>query len=169
MSSQQSIWFRIIKLLFTDTKDLFSEKSKKLEQENTIKVKELTRKSAKEKINVSFPLDLYQTANSFIIQALVATNPDNVTIEVDKNGITINVKRSNDNFSYPASHHCHECLWGNFSRTINLPIERLNRNNIEAEVHHGLLTVILPKIQEYQGKFILLGGFHSEKKINNIF
>ena len=93
-------------------------------------------------------VDVYQNPNEIIIKAIVAgVKPENLDVSITRDMVTIKVRRedtkevSEDNYFYK------ELYWGAFSRTILLPQE------IEVEAStaiekHGLLTLILPKVNK---------------------
>jgi HSP20 family protein len=93
-------------------------------------------------------VDVYQTDDSMIIQAMVAGVPsENLSVSVTRDMVTIKGKReapkniSRENYFYQ------ELYWGAFSRTILLPVE-VETDDVEATERHGLLTIKLPKIDK---------------------
>ncbi len=93
-------------------------------------------------------VDVYQTDESIVIQAMVAGVPlENLSVSVTRDMITIKGKReapkgiSRENYFYQ------ELYWGTFSRTVLLPAE-VETDDVEATERHGLLTVKLPKIDK---------------------
>lgn len=93
-------------------------------------------------------VDVYQTNDSIVIQAMVAgVAPDELSVSVTREMVTIKGKReapknvSSENYFYQ------ELYWGTFSRTILLPSE-VETEDVEATEKHGLLTIKLPKIDK---------------------
>ena len=93
-------------------------------------------------------VDMFQTPTEIIIKTMVAgVKPEDLDIAITRDMVTIRGKRlesyeSNDNDFFHK-----ELYWGSFSRTIVLPAE-VEIEEAEASEKHGLLTLILPKIDK---------------------
>jgi HSP20 family protein len=104
-------------------------------------------------------VDVYQNPNEIIIKALVAgVRPENLDVSITRDMVTIKGKReeikqvTEDNYFYK------ELYWGSFSRTILLPQE-IEVDESTASEKHGLLTLIMPKInKEKQTKLKIKTG-----------
>lgn len=104
-------------------------------------------------------VDVFQNPNEIIIKALVAgVRPDNLDVSITRDMVTIKGKRedaqqvTSDNYFY------NELYWGSFSRTILLPQE-IEVEASTASEKHGLLTIIMPKInKEKQTKLKIKTG-----------
>jgi len=104
-------------------------------------------------------VDVYQNQNEIIIKALVAgVKPENLDVSITRDMITIKGSRDSisevteDNYFYK------ELYWGSFSRTILLPQE-IEVDEATASEKHGLLTLVLPKInKERQTKLKIKAG-----------
>jgi len=90
-------------------------------------------------------VDVYQDENNIIIKSPIAgVKPDDIDISINNDMITIRGSRhqeqtvDKDNFFYQ------ECYWGNFSRSIILPVE-VKTEEISAELENGVLIITLPK------------------------
>ena len=91
---------------------------------------------------------MYQTPTEIIIKTMVAgVKPEDLDISITRDMVTIHGKRielydvtDNDFFHK-------ELYWGSFSRTIVLPAE-VEIEEAEASEKHGLLVLILPKIDK---------------------
>jgi HSP20 family protein len=93
-------------------------------------------------------VDVYQNPNEIIIKTLVAgVKPDNLDVSITRDMITIKGSReelseiTEDNYFYK------ELYWGSFSRTILLPQE-IEVDEATANEKHGLLTLVLPKVNK---------------------
>lgn len=93
-------------------------------------------------------VDVYQNPNEIIIKALVAgVRPENLDVSITRDMVTIKGSRegvhevTEDNYFYK------ELYWGSFSRTILLPQE-VEVDEATASEKHGLLTLMLPKINK---------------------
>ena len=99
--------------------------------------------------NVSdLAVDMHQTPNEIIIQAMVAgVRPEDLDVNITRETVTISGKRSEVKQVIEESYFYKELSWGSFSRTIMLPQE-IEPEEAEATERHGLLTVRLPKINK---------------------
>ena len=93
-------------------------------------------------------VDVYQTQNDIIVQAMVAgVKPEDVELTLARDMITIRGKREESRTISEENFFTKELYWGTFSRTILLPAE-VDPEEAEATEKHGLLTVKLPKIDK---------------------
>ena len=93
-------------------------------------------------------VDMYQSPTEIIIKTMVAgVKPEDLDISITRDMVTIRGKRME---SYEANENDFfhkELYWGSFSRTIVLPAE-IEIEEAEASEKHGLLTLVLPKIDK---------------------
>ncbi|HAS85166.1 MAG TPA: hypothetical protein DCS23_03835 [Candidatus Yonathbacteria bacterium] len=93
-------------------------------------------------------VDVYQTNDSIIIQAMVAgVASEDLSVSVTREMITIKGKREAPKGISPENYFYQELYWGAFSRVILLPSE-VETEEVEATEKHGLLTIKLPKIDK---------------------
>jgi len=91
-------------------------------------------------------VDMFQTNSEIIIQTMVAgVKPEDLDISITRDMVTIRGKRA-EAFKVDDFFH-RELYWGAFSRTIILPSE-VEIEEAEASEKHGLLTLVLPKIDK---------------------
>ncbi len=101
-----------------------------------------------EEQDAELTLDLYQTENEIIVQAMIAgVHPDNLNINITRDSITIRGRREENQSVNRENYFLKELYWGTFSRTISLP-EEVNLEEAEALEKHGLLIIKLPKIDK---------------------
>lgn len=94
------------------------------------------------------PIDMYQTGDNIIIRALVAgVDPDDLDIAITRDMVTIKGKREEYKESGDDDYFHRELFWGGFTRTVLLPEEVLI-DEAEARERHGLLELILPKVDK---------------------
>lgn len=93
-------------------------------------------------------IDMFQTASEIIIKAMVAgVKPEDLDVSITRDMVTIHGRRTNS-YNTPETDFFHkELYWGSFGRTIVLPSE-IEIEEAEAKEQHGLLTLILPKIDK---------------------
>lgn len=106
-------------------------------------------------------VDAYETNTDIIIESHVAgVSPENLFISISCNSITIKGKRSNTENISSRDSILQEIYWGVFSRTITLPSE-VDIDESQANLTHGLLKIILPKINKFRTRTIKI------KSLNN--
>lgn len=94
------------------------------------------------------PVDMYHTSEKIVIRALIAgVNPENLDIAITRDMVTIKGHREEDREAPEEDYYHHELYWGGFSRTILLP-EEVIIDEAEAKEKHGMLTIILPKLDK---------------------
>jgi len=93
-------------------------------------------------------VDMYQTPSEIIIKTMVAgVKPEDLDIAITRDMVTIRGKRAELYDTEENDFFHKELYWGSFSRTIVLPAE-VEIEEAEASEKHGLLTLILPKIDK---------------------
>ena len=93
-------------------------------------------------------IDMYETNDSIVIQAMVAgVSADDLSISLTREMATIKGKREAPKGIEKESYLHQELYWGSFSRTVLLPAE-VETEEAEATERHGLLTLKLPKIDK---------------------
>ena len=93
-------------------------------------------------------VDMCQTPTEIIIKTMVAgVRPEDLDIAITRDMVTIRGKRVETYETEENDFFHKELYWGSFSRTIVLPAE-VEIEEAEASEKHGLLTLILPKIDK---------------------
>ena len=93
-------------------------------------------------------VDMYQTPTEIVIKTMVAgVKPEDLDISITRDMVTIRGKRMESYEENENDFFHKELYWGSFSRTIVLPAE-VEIEEAEASEKHGLLTLILPKIDK---------------------
>ena len=69
---------------------------------------------------------------------------EDLDIDIDKNYLTINAKKEEENKVDEKSYKKSEFRYGEFSRTIYFP-EEINVEKTEAKLEHGILKIDAPK------------------------
>lgn len=99
---------------------------------------------------VELPVDVYQTPNDIIIQAIVAgVAADNLAINITRDSVTLKGKREENRSITQDGFLLRELYWGAFTRTINLPAE-VEIDAAEAIAKNGMLMIKLPKLDKYR-------------------
>ena len=93
-------------------------------------------------------IDMCQTPSEIIIKTMVAgVRPEDLDVAITRDMVTIRGKRTESYEADEGDFFHKELYWGTFSRTIVLPAE-VEIEEAEASEKHGLLTLILPKIDK---------------------
>lgn len=94
------------------------------------------------------PIDMYQTRDSIVIRALVAgVSPEDLNISITRDMVTLRGQREEVQEAPDEDYYHRELFWGSFARTIVLP-EEIIIDEAEAREKHGLLEIILPKLDK---------------------
>lgn len=130
-----------------------SLKGRSSDFEETVAVDEVPQNSfnqwtTEEATEGELAVDVYQTNESIVIQAMVAgVASDELSVSVTREMVTIKGKREAPKGISTENYFYQELYWGAFSRTILLPAE-VETEDVEATEKHGLLTIKLPKIDK---------------------
>lgn len=98
------------------------------------------------------PVDVFQTPADIIIKSTIAgVKPEHLDIALTNDMITIQGKRDLEEETHPENYFYRECHWGQFSRSIILPVD-VHSDKAVAVIKNGILTIRLPKLQKDSGK-----------------
>ena len=99
------------------------------------------------------PVDINEDNVSFILTAdIPGLSKSEIDISVENNTLKLSGTREHKNTDEGTEYHYQERNHGKFFRSFKLPLT-VDENNISAAFKNGILTVILPKIEEAQPKF----------------
>jgi HSP20 family protein len=108
------------------------------------------------------PVDMYHTSEKIVIRALIAgVPPDALDIAITRDMVTIKGHREEDREAPDDDYYHHELYWGGFSRTILLP-EEVIIDEAEAKEKHGMLTIVLPKLDKARSARLKVRSHHKE-------
>lgn len=97
-------------------------------------------------------VDVYQTPGAIIIKTMIAgVRLEDLNVTITREMVTIKGKRDEEGSVSNDDYFQQELYWGSFSRTILLPAE-VEAEDAEATESHGLLTIVLPKIDKEKTK-----------------
>jgi|GEM_PF-325866 len=106
----------------------------------------------------SFPLDLAETENQFVVQAqLPGIKPEDIRIMLSVDTLTITGKSQAEQEQQGQRWLLHEQRTGQFQRSLRLPAP-VNADQAEAHIEHGILTLTLPKAERARAKQIKIGS-----------
>lgn len=92
-------------------------------------------------------VDVYETADKLVIKARTAgIKKSDLNVSIHDSILTISGVLSGGEDDQTTRWHIQECYWGEFSRTIALPVAvREDENSVKAELKDGVLTITFEK------------------------
>ena len=92
-------------------------------------------------------VDVYETADQLVVKARTAgISKSDLDVSISDNILTISGILSGGEDEHTTRWHIQECYWGEFSRTIALPVQvREDENSVKAELKDGVLTITFEK------------------------
>ncbi len=104
-------------------------------------------------------IDVYQTESDIVIKSTIAgVKPEDLDVSINNDMVTIRGERKNEEQVSEENYYYQECYWGNFSRSVILPVDVV-AEKIEASMKNGILTIRLPKADNNKTKKIQVRGF----------
>ncbi len=104
-------------------------------------------------------IDVYQTDEEIVIKSTIAgVKPEDLDVSINNDMVTIRGERKQDDEISPDNYYYQECYWGQFSRSIILPVE-IVADKAEAIMKNGILTLKLPKADTTKTRKIQVRGF----------
>lgn len=101
-------------------------------------------------------VDVYETVDKLIIKARTAgIERKDLDVSISDNILTISGVLSGSEDDKVTQWHIQECYWGEFSRTIALPVQ-VKEDGVEAVLKDGVLTVSFEKEKTEAPKRILI-------------
>ena len=93
-------------------------------------------------------VDVYETKDKLVVKARTAgVNKNDLDVSISDNQLTIRGTLSAGNEDEVENYFLQECYWGEFSRTIALPVP-VREEEIEAVLKDGVLTVSFGKVEQ---------------------
>jgi HSP20 family protein len=93
-------------------------------------------------------VDVYETREKLVVKARTAgVNKNDLDVSISDNQLTIRGTLSSGTEDGVENYFLQECYWGEFSRTIALPVP-VKEEEIEAVLKDGVLTISFGKMQQ---------------------
>lgn len=100
-------------------------------------------------------LNVYETDKEFeLTVALPGMKKEDFEISYENGMLTISGERKMEHEENGRKYHRIESRFGNFSRSLPLPADIINQDDISARYENGVLYVTVPKTKEKAGKKI---------------
>lgn len=101
-------------------------------------------------------VDVYETDEKLIVKARTAgVNKEDLDVSISDGILTISGTLSSGDDTDATNWHIQECYWGEFSRTLALPVP-VKEDEVEAVLKDGVLTISFGKIKQEQAKKITI-------------
>lgn len=99
-------------------------------------------------------VDVYETEERLVVKARTAgVNKDELDVSISDGILTISGTLSSGDDAEATNWHIQECYWGEFSRTLALPVA-VKEDEVEAVLKDGVLTITFNKVKQEQAKKI---------------
>ena len=99
-------------------------------------------------------VDVYETTEKLIIKARTAgVNKSDLDVSISDGILTISGTLSSGDDSDAIQWHMQECYWGEFNRTLALPVQ-VKEDEVEAVLKDGVLTISFTKVKQEQARKI---------------
>lgn len=99
-------------------------------------------------------VDVYETEDKLVVKARTAgVNKDELDVSISDGILTISGTLSSGDDIEANNWHIQECYWGEFSRTLALPVA-VKEDEVEAVLKDGVLTITFVKVKSEQAKKI---------------
>jgi HSP20 family protein len=99
-------------------------------------------------------VDVYETDERLVVKARTAgVNKQDLDVSISDGILTISGTLSSGDDSDATQWHIQECYWGEFSRTLALPVA-VKEEEVEAVLKDGVLTISFNKVKQEQARRI---------------
>jgi HSP20 family protein len=93
-------------------------------------------------------VDVYETREKLVVKGRVAgVNKSDLDVSISDNTLTIRGTLSAGNEEGVENYFLQECYWGEFSRSLVLPVP-VKEDEIEAVLKDGVLTISFSKVKQ---------------------
>lgn len=101
-------------------------------------------------------VDVYETDDELVVKARTAgVEKEDLDVSISDGILTITGTLSSGDDTAATNWHIQECYWGEFSRTLALPVA-VKEDEAKASLKEGVLTISFPKVQQEQAKKITI-------------
>lgn len=101
-------------------------------------------------------VDVYETEEQLVVKARTAgVNKEDLDVSISDGILTISGTLSSGDDTDATNWHIQECYWGEFSRTLALPVA-VKEDEVAAILKDGVLTINFQKVKQEQAKKITI-------------
>lgn len=90
-----------------------------------------------------------------VVAPVPGVSKSDIDLSIVENTLTIRGSRKNERETRESDFFVQECYWGEFSRSIILPVQ-VKEEGADAELRDGMLTVRIPKAEQDKVKKIAI-------------
>jgi len=99
-------------------------------------------------------VDVYETDDKLVVKARTAgVNKEELDVSISDGILTISGTLNSGDESDATNWHIQECYWGEFSRTLALPVS-VKEDEVAAILKDGVLSISFSKVKQEQAKKI---------------
>lgn len=99
-------------------------------------------------------VDVYETPEKLIVQAPIAgIDKTDLEVSISDNTLSIQGSRKSGAESSGANYYVQECYWGQFARSITLPVS-VKEDEVDAVLKDGVLSITFMKVEQNKTKKI---------------
>lgn len=99
-------------------------------------------------------VDVYETKEKLFVKARTAgVNKNELDVSISDNTLTVHGTLSSGDEVEAENYYLQECYWGEFSRSIALPVP-VKEDEVEAVLKDGVLTISFTKVKQDKVKKI---------------
>lgn len=115
-----------------------------------------TWNDAEEDFPGQLAVDVYETEEQLVVKARTAgVNKEDLDVSISDGILTISGTLSSGDDADATNWHIQECYWGEFSRTLALPVP-VKEDEVAAVLKDGVLSVTFGKVVREQAKKITI-------------
>ena len=93
-------------------------------------------------------VDVYETKERLVVKARTAgVNKNDLDVSISDNTLSIHGTLSAGNEDDVVNYFVQECYWGEFSRSLALPVP-VKEDEVEASLKDGVLTITFTKLKQ---------------------
>jgi HSP20 family protein len=99
-------------------------------------------------------VDVYETEEKLVVKARTAgVNKQDLDVSISDGILTISGTLSSGDDTAATQWHIQECYWGEFNRTLALPVS-VREEEVDAVLKDGVLTISFTKVKTEQARKI---------------
>lgn len=101
-------------------------------------------------------VDVYENEEQLVVKARTAgVNKEDLDVSISDGILTISGTLSSGDDTEATNWHIQECYWGEFNRTLALPVA-VKEDEVSAVLKDGVLTITFQKVKQEQAKKITI-------------
>lgn len=130
------------------------EPTETIVQQTTVTTAAVSTEEDYDAVPGQLAVDVYETAERLVVKARTAgVNKNDLDVSISDGVLTISGTLNSGDDTDATQWHVQECYWGEFSRTLVLPVA-VKEDEVEAVLKDGVLTVSFNKVKQEQARKI---------------